>query len=107
MGGTLPVLVKFLTSSSGRIGFHTAVPYSVNTLGAVTGCLATGFFALYVLGVKTTVYTAGAVDILIGALVFLIYAALPWRHPGPQRAPISTGGALSGFPFAQAENLFS
>src|SRR3990170_1594686 len=25
MGGTLPVLVKYLTTASGRIGFHTAV----------------------------------------------------------------------------------
>ena len=38
MGGTLPVLVKYLASGSGRIGFHTAVQYSVNTLGAVAGC---------------------------------------------------------------------
>ncbi len=76
MGGTLPVLVKYLASASGRVGFHTAVPYSVNTLGAVTGCLFTGFFALYVLGVKTTVYTAGAIDILVGALVYFIYGSI-------------------------------
>jgi len=96
MGGTLPVLVKYLTTASGRVGFHTAVPYSVNTLGAVTGCLLTGFFALYVLGVKTTVYTAGAVDILIGALVFLIYGAK--AAAAPVRSALSTqGGPLAGY----------
>lgn len=73
MGGTLPILVKYMVSSSGRVGFHTAVPYAVNTLGAVTGCLATGFFSLYVLGVKATVYAAGVVDIVVGVLVFLIF----------------------------------
>lgn len=74
MGGTLPALVKYLASRSGRIGFHTAVPYAVNTLGAVTGCLLTGFFALYALGVNITVYLAGAIDIVIGAVVLLLYA---------------------------------
>ncbi|MFQ5441951.1 MAG: fused MFS/spermidine synthase [Thermodesulfobacteriota bacterium] len=73
MGGTLPVLVKYLASSSGRVGFHTAIPYAVNTIGAVIGCLAAGFFLLYFLGLKTTLYTAGAVDILVGVLIFIIF----------------------------------
>jgi spermidine synthase len=80
MGGTLPILVKFLVASSGRVGFHTAVPYAVNTLGAVTGCLATGFFALYFLGVKATVYAAGAADIVIGILVLVIFGRVIVRH---------------------------
>lgn len=74
MGGTLPALVKYLASSSDRVGFHTAVPYSINTLGAVTGCLATGLFSLYVLGVKSTLYTAGVVDIIVGAIIYYTYA---------------------------------
>src|SRR3989344_1385025 len=70
MGGTLPPLVKYFASVSGRIGYYTAVPYAVNTLGAVTGCLLTGLFALYTLGVNTTVYMGGIIDILVGTLVF-------------------------------------
>ena len=76
MGGTLPALVKYFASTNrtgDRIGMHTAVPYAVNTLGAVTGCLATGLFALYYLGVNATVYAAGIVDIIIGVLVFVIF----------------------------------
>ncbi|MBI1912895.1 MAG: fused MFS/spermidine synthase [Deltaproteobacteria bacterium] len=73
MGGTLPVLVKYLTSSSGKVGYHTAVPYSINTLGAVTGCLLTGFFSMYMLGVKATVYSAGLIDIIIGVIVYYRY----------------------------------
>jgi len=80
MGGTLPILVKFLVAVSGRVGFHTAVPYAVNTLGAVTGCLATGFFALYFLGVKATVYAAGVADIIIGILVFVIFGRVIITH---------------------------
>jgi len=73
MGGTLPALVKHLASISGRIGYHTAVPYAVNTLGAVTGCLATGLFALYYIGINATVYIAGIIDILAGALLLALY----------------------------------
>jgi spermidine synthase len=78
------VLVKYLASRSGRVGFHTAIPYAINTLGAVTGCLVTGFFALYILGVTTTVYVAGAVDIVIGVLILLLFV-------GPGRRPAYTG----------------
>ncbi len=87
MGGTLPLLVKYLASSSGRVGFHTAVPYSVNTLGAVTGCLVTGLFSLYVLGVKSTVYAAGSIDVLVGVLVYFIYGAR--KLTGPSRPAAS------------------
>ncbi len=73
LGGTLPALVKYLASNSGRVGFHTALPYAVNTIGAVAGCLATGFFLLYFLGLTTTLYTAGTLDITVGILIYLIY----------------------------------
>jgi spermidine synthase len=72
MGGTLPALVKYLARSE-KIGFNIALPYAVNTLGAVTGCLATGLFALYYFGVNATVYLAGAVDIVVGVLILVLY----------------------------------
>ena len=97
MGGTLPALVKHLASISGRIGYHTAVPYAVNTLGAVTGCLATGLFALYYIGINATVYIAGIIDILAGALLLALY----WKErsvdtvevPEENSAPILEGGS--------------
>lgn len=72
MGGTLPALVKYLARSE-KIGMNIALPYAVNTLGAVTGCLVTGLFALYYFGVNATVYLAGVIDIVIGALVLVLY----------------------------------
>ena len=80
MGGTLPAIVKHFASTNNignktgdRIGMHTAIPYAVNTLGAVTGCLATGLFALYYLGVNATIYAAGVIDIVIGVIVFIMF----------------------------------
>ncbi len=87
LGGTLPALVKYLASSSGRVGFHTAVPYAVNTIGAVAGCLATGFFLLYFLGLTTTLYTAGSLDLVVGASIFLIYCR---RGAGVSVSPKTT-----------------
>lgn len=72
MGGTLPALVKYLAKSE-KIGFNIALPYAINTLGAVTGCLATGLFALYYFGVSATVYLAGIIDIVIGGLILVLY----------------------------------
>ncbi|WKZ31917.1 MAG: fused MFS/spermidine synthase [Thermodesulfobacteriota bacterium] len=80
MGGTLPAVVKHFASTE-RIGFHIAVPYAVNTLGAVTGCLATGLFSLYYLGVSSTLYLAGAVDIIAGLLLLAFF-----RHDGARKA---------------------
>ena len=129
MGGTLPVLVKYLASASGRIGFHTALPYAINTLGAVFGCLITGFFSLYILGVTTTIYIAGALDIIIGLAVFAIFARrvvlkdsagtpappaepLPDDAPGTRSpralGPIIIGSfALSGFASLAYEVLWT
>lgn len=76
MGGTLPALVKYLARSE-KIGFNIALPYAVNTLGAVTGCLVTGLFALYYFGVNATVYVAGAVDIVIGILILVLFKNAP------------------------------
>lgn len=78
MGGTLPAIVKYFASTD-KIGMHTAVPYAVNTLGAVTGCLATGLFALYYLGVNATIYAAGVIDIIIGVIVFIMFGTAQGR----------------------------
>jgi spermidine synthase len=74
MGGTLPVIVKHLTDPGGCIGRQTALAYALNTLGAVAGCLLTGLLSLYVLGVKATLYAAGAVDVAAGVALILLSA---------------------------------
>ncbi|OHE54923.1 MAG: hypothetical protein A2Z47_09225 [Thermodesulfovibrio sp. RBG_19FT_COMBO_42_12] len=99
MGGTLPALVKYLASFPGRIGYHTAVPYAVNTLGAVTGCLATGLFAIYYIGINATVYLAGIIDIFVGIILFTLFtkgpAAVQLHEEVEVPAPLSFEGAGS------------
>ena len=69
MGGTLPIIVKYLTGRKEKVGFNTALAYSINTTGAVGGCLLTGLVTLYLFGVKSTLYGAGLMDIAIGIVL--------------------------------------
>ena len=73
MGGTLPIIVKYLSTVERKVGFNTALAYSINTLGAVTGCLAAGLFTLYFVGVKSSIYAAGIIDIIIGIALFILF----------------------------------
>ena len=79
MGGTLPILIKFFAETKEKIGFDAGILYSVNTLGAVLGCSITGFYLLYILGVKESLYTAGGIDILVGVVIIFFSYAMKGR----------------------------
>ncbi len=66
MGGTLPVLVRFVTA--GGVGRATNVGglYAVNTAGAVVGVLLAGIWLLPLLGVKASLAAAGILNLLAG-----------------------------------------
>ncbi len=68
IGGTLPVLSKFFYNikDTGEGSRSTGILYAVNTLGAVIGAFLAGFLFIEILGLKTTLLTASAVNMLIG-----------------------------------------
>ena len=72
MGGTLPVIVKFLARSKDRLGLDVGRLYAVNTFGAVTGALAAGFFLILLLGVRETAYLAGIANLAIAGVAFAL-----------------------------------
>jgi len=76
MGGTLPVLSRFVAGRTGRLGQHLSFLYSFNTLGAVAGSLAAGFVLLRALGVTSTLLVAAAVNVAVG----LLAVALSGKH---------------------------
>ncbi len=65
MGGTLPVMARQLDASR-----HLPLLYAVNSLGAVAGCVAAGFWLLEWLGLTATLSLAAVLNALaaIGAL---------------------------------------
>ncbi|MFA6379352.1 MAG: fused MFS/spermidine synthase, partial [Candidatus Omnitrophota bacterium] len=72
MGGTLPVLTKFLIRDCRQTTKVVGFLYGVNTLGAVLGVLITSFFAIYVFGLNGTVFVTSGINVLIGLAMFFL-----------------------------------
>lgn len=72
MGGTLPVVSRFLTTRSDQFGRRLAFLYGINTLGAVAGAFAAGFFLLRALGVTATILVAVAANVVVGIAALAI-----------------------------------
>lgn len=68
MGGTLPVLTRFLTSSPKGLRTEVAALYAFNSLGAVVGGLIAGFVLLVEWGLPASISGAGLLNVLIGLL---------------------------------------
>ncbi|HEY0005188.1 MAG TPA: fused MFS/spermidine synthase [Pyrinomonadaceae bacterium] len=66
MGATLPILAAALMHSSRYTETAVARLYTCNLFGAIFGTLAAGFLLLPVLGVSATIWTAAAINLLIG-----------------------------------------
>ena len=65
MGATLPVLTSWLHRQSGSGAYRATTLYSWNTLGAMSGVLAGGFWLLPEFGLQTTLWLAGSANLLI------------------------------------------
>ncbi len=87
MGGTLPVLIKFFTSGKVAVGRSAGLLYGLNTVGAVTGTLATGLFLMYFLGVKSSLYLAGAIDTIIGVILISLSTRKMYNANEARRVP--------------------
>jgi spermidine synthase len=66
MGATLPVLSSALVRSHGFSSTSITRLYTRNLFGAICGTIAAGFFLLPGFGVRATLYSAAALNILIG-----------------------------------------
>jgi spermidine synthase len=72
MGGTLPVLSRYVTRSLSNLSFRVGWLYSINTFGAVAGTFGTGFFLLPALGMRSTTYTAVAANLTIFVIALML-----------------------------------
>jgi len=66
MGGTLPVITRFFVGQIRRLGKELSLLYGLNTLGAVAGSLAAGFWLIRLVGLHTTLFIAVATNVLVG-----------------------------------------
>ena len=73
MGGTLPVMVKYFVRRKERLGWNVGALYALNTFGAVVGTVSAGYFLILFLGVREAAYLAGAVNLVIALVVWVLY----------------------------------
>ena len=73
MGATLPIMSKYCVTEDSKIGTQVSLLYALNTLGAASGCLITGFFLMGTFGVLQTVLLAAGANLLIGVGALSIY----------------------------------
>ncbi len=93
MGGTLPVLSRYVTEAISGLAFRVGWLYSINTFGAVAGTFLTGFVLLPALGIRSTTLVAVALNFVIFLLAMLLArtarysrADEPGAEPGPAPA---------------------
>lgn len=84
MGGTLPVLSKFLVKSRGKAGLDIGTLYAINTLGAVIGCFVAGFFLLELLGTRGSLFAAAALNFAVGIAAFTAAKRTPANPTEPE-----------------------
>ncbi len=72
MGGTLPLLAKFLINTLSVRGQTIARLYYINSFGAVLGTLLAGFFLIHRFGLAFTTTIAAAINLLIGIIILTL-----------------------------------
>ncbi|HEX4438459.1 MAG TPA: fused MFS/spermidine synthase [Thermoanaerobaculia bacterium] len=116
MGGTLPLLVRWLVGREEEIGAGVGTLYAANTFGAAVGTAAAAYVLLPYLGVRPGELCAVAVNVAAGLAALAIARgkgeggrmeteepqALDSSPPanasrGPSSAPLLAAVALSGF----------
>jgi len=72
MGGTLPVLISYLTEKYKNFGKDLSFLYGVNTFGAVLGVILSGYFTLGFLGERKTVIIGAFLNFLVACILFIL-----------------------------------
>lgn len=72
MGATLPLLARQFTADVKAAGPGIGFLYTINTLGAVLGTFAAGFYLIPLLGLRNTVLTGAGVNFIILLVIYLL-----------------------------------
>ncbi len=80
MGGTLPVLSRFLVRHSEKLGRNLGMLYAVNTFGAVIGIALSGFVLIPAMGLTGSTVFAVAGNLLAGLVALALGRGLVLSH---------------------------
>lgn len=87
LGATLPAMVRHFVEGASGSGRTVAWLYGINTVGAVAGCLWTGFWGIEVLGVTGVLLVAAAVAVAVGLISMHLAKSAAAHTPTPP-APV-------------------
>lgn len=82
MGGTLPLLSRFITHHRQTLGLRIGSLYAINTFGAVVGCFVAGFYLIALLGVRGTVFFAVAINVIVAIIGLLLWEKIKGHSAG-------------------------
>jgi spermidine synthase len=72
MGITLPLLTAAVSQRSGSAGSRVSLLYALNTLGAMSGTLLTGYILIPAIGIQKSFLLAAALNVLVGTVALLL-----------------------------------
>ena len=74
MGATFPLFCRQYVIRQQRISSSVGWLYGINTFGAAAGAAVCGFWLIPTIGVNTSIWAAGVLNIIIGAVVWSVLA---------------------------------
>ena len=74
MGGTLPVLSRFMAARRRQVGPAVGILYGLNTLGAALGAFLAGFVLIKAVGAARTVPLAACANLVLAGLFASLHA---------------------------------
>jgi len=102
MGGTLPILSRYVIRSLDGLGGRIGLLYGLNTFGAVAGTFLSGFVLIEAVGVFGSTRVAAAVNLLVAVAAVLL--SRREAAPAPEETPeeIPAGPGIAGIALAAA-----
>lgn len=94
IGATLPIMARLACRPRDSFAGSFSLLYAVNTLGAVFGAALTGFVLLHHLGLRSTLWLASGVNLLVAGTAWFA-ALLPGEPPGLSRRDEPAGSPVS------------
>ena len=96
MGASMPVALSAASGSEGGVPVRAALAYAINTLGAMAGAAAAGFWLIPSFGQRASIAAAAAGSAGAAALVYVTWRRLqptPTGAPPAEAAPADAPGA--------------
>jgi predicted membrane-bound spermidine synthase/tetratricopeptide (TPR) repeat protein len=101
MGGTLPVLARYLVEEVAQTRRQVAGLYALNNLGAVLGCGAAGFYLLPAFGIYGSLIGASSMNFLAAGLVWIANARTEYVASGTSAGEAHAHAALPAYNASQ------